>query len=75
MACIRKYRRSWVVDWRDPSGKRFIETIEGDRQDAENRLAEVVKSGKAPASKRLTFKEQAEWWLENSAEGSVKRST
>ena len=63
MACVRKYRGSWVVDWRDPSGKRFIETAD-DKDTAERRLAEVIKSGKAPASKRLTFKEYGEWWLE-----------
>jgi hypothetical protein len=49
MACVRKYRGSWVVDWRDPTGKRFIEAAE-DKEAAENRLAEVIKSGKAPAS-------------------------
>lgn len=35
MACVRKWRGSWVVDWRDPSGQRFIETVEGDREQAE----------------------------------------
>jgi hypothetical protein len=29
MACVRKWRGAWVVDWRDPSGKRFIETVDG----------------------------------------------
>ena len=74
MACVRKYRGSWVVDWRDPSGKRFIEAAE-DKEAAENRLAEVIKSGKAPASKRLTFKEYGEWWLENCAKSAIKEST
>ena len=75
MACVRKWRGSWVVDWRDPSGKRFIETVEGDRDAAEQRLAEIVKTGKQPASKRLTFKEYGEWWLENCAKSAVKEST
>jgi integrase len=74
MACVRKYRGSWVVDWRDPSGRRFIEAAE-DKEAAENRLAEVIKSGKAPASKRLTFKEYGDWWLENCAKSAVKEST
>jgi hypothetical protein len=73
MACVRKYRGSWVVDWRDPTGKRFIEAAE-DKEAAENRLAEVIKSGKAPASKRLTFKEYGEWWLENCAKSAIKKA-
>ena len=75
MACVRKWRGSWVVDWRDPSGKRFIETVDGDRDVAERRLSEVVRTGKQPASKRLTFKEYAEQWLETSAKGNIKDST
>jgi hypothetical protein len=55
MACVRKWRGSWVVDWRDPNGKRFIETVDGDRDAAERRLGEVIKTGKQPACKRLTF--------------------
>jgi integrase len=74
MACVRKWRGSWVVDWRDPSGKRFIEAAE-DKQAAENRLAEVIKSDKAPASKRLTFKEYGDSWLQNCAKGTIKDST
>jgi len=74
MACVRKYRGSWVVDWRDPSGKRFIEAA-SDKGAAEKRLAEVIKSGKAPASKRLTFKEYGDWWLENVAKPAIKAST
>ena len=75
MACVRKWRSVWVVDWRDPSGKRFIETVDGDRDAAERRLAEVVHTGKQPASKRLAFKDYAEQWLESSAKGNIKDST
>ena len=75
MACVRKWRGSWVVDWRDPSGKRFIETVDGDRDAAERRFAEVVHTGKQPASKRLTFKDYAEQWLETTAKGNIKDST
>jgi integrase len=74
MACIRKWRGSWVVDWRDPTGKRFIEAAE-DKEAAENRLAEVIRTGKAPASKRLIFKECGDWWLENCAKSVIKEST
>jgi len=74
MACVRKWRGKWVVDWRDPSGKRFIEAAE-DKSAAENRLAEVIRSDKAPASKRLTFREYADGWLKTTAKGSIKAST
>ena len=75
MACVRKWRGSWVVDWRDPSGKRSIETVDGGRDSAERRLAEVVSTGKQSASKKLTFKDYGEWWLENCAKGNIKAST
>lgn len=74
MACVRKYRGSWVVDWRDPSGRRFIEAQE-DKQTAERRLAEVINSGKAPSSKKIAFKDRAEWWLENVARQRIRSST
>ena len=75
MACVRKWGSKWVVDWRDPAGKRFIETIEGDRDAAKRRLGEILKSGEQAASKRLTFKEYGDWWLENCAKGNIKRAT
>jgi len=74
MACIRKWRGRWVVDWRDPSGKRFIEAV-ADKTAAENRLVEVIKSGKAPASKRETFRQVADAWFQNVVKGSIKEST
>lgn len=75
MACVRKWRGKWVVDWRDPSGKRFIETVDGDRDAAKRRLGEILKSGEQAASKKVTFKDYAERWLENYAKGAIKQST
>ncbi|MDH3442636.1 MAG: site-specific integrase [Deltaproteobacteria bacterium] len=75
MACVRKWRGKWVVDWRDPSGKRFIETVDGDRDAAKRRLGEILKTGEQAASKRLTFKDYAERWLENFAKATIKQST
>ena len=76
MACVRKWRGKWVVDWRDPrSGKRFIETVDGDRDAAKRRLGEILKAGEKSASKRLTFEAYGKWWLENCAKGSIKDST
>lgn len=74
MACVRKYRGSWVCDWRDPSGKRYIEA-HPNKEAAERRLSDVIRSGKQGASKRLSFKDYADWWLENCAKGVVKEST
>lgn len=64
-----------MCDWRDPSGKRYIETVDGDRAAAERRLAEIVRSGKQGANKRLTFEEYGDWWLENCAKSQIKDST
>lgn len=74
MACVRKYRGAWVVDWRDPTSRRFIE-VQPDKESAERRLAEVLNAGKAPASKRISFRERAEWWLEKVAKVSIRAST
>jgi integrase len=76
MACVRKYRGHWVVDWRDPiTKKRAIEAVEEDTRDAaKRRLAEILKTGEQIGSK-ATFKEYGDWWLENCAKGSIKDST
>jgi integrase len=76
MACVRKYRGHWVVDWRDPiTKKRAIEAIEEDtREAAKRRLAEILKTGEQVGSK-ATFKEYGDWWLENCAKGAIKEST
>jgi Phage integrase, N-terminal SAM-like domain len=76
MACVRKYRGHWVVDWRDPiTKKRAIEVVEEDtREAAKRRLAEILKTGEKIGSK-MTFKEYGDWWLENCAKGTVKAST
>jgi integrase len=76
MACVRKYRGHWVVDWRDPiTKKRAIEAVEEDtREAAKRRLAEILKTGEHVGS-RTTFKEHGDWWIENCARGSVKEST
>lgn len=75
MACVRRWRDRWVVDWRDENGKRHIEAVDGKRDDAERRLAEIVDRGKKPVNKNLKFREYGEWWLENCERGTVKEST
>src|SRR5262249_15040148 len=76
MACVRKYRGHWVVDWRDPiTKKRAIERVEEDTREAGKRqLAEILKTGEQIGSK-ATFKEYGDWWLENCAKGAIKAST
>jgi integrase len=63
MACIRKRRGKWVVDYRDTLGKRKWITVEGSREDAENELARVIKGGKQPVNRKITFRAYAESWL------------
>jgi integrase len=76
MACVRKYRGHWVVDWRDPiTKKRAIEAVEEDsREAAKRRLAEILKVGEQLGTK-AAFKEYGDWWLENCAKGVIKEST
>jgi integrase len=76
MACVRKYRGKWVVDWRDPlTKKRSIEAVEENtREAAKRRLAEIIRTDERITTK-ATFKEYGTWWLENCAKGTVKAST
>ncbi|MDQ3581677.1 MAG: site-specific integrase [Pseudomonadota bacterium] len=43
MACIRKRRGKWVLDYRDQQGRRHWETVEGNRKAADRVLAERVR--------------------------------
>jgi integrase len=75
MACIRKRRGSWVVDYRDSKGQRHWETKDS-KKEAQDRLAELLKGEKeSEAIETRSFKEYGEWWLENCAKGSIKEST
>lgn len=75
MACIKKRRGKWVVDYRNESGRRKWET-KPDKKSAQDRLAEILK---APTTEVVidtrTVKEYGDWWLENVAKGSIKEST
>lgn len=75
MACVRKWRGKWIVDWRDPNTRKRTIEAQLDKDSAERRLAEVINSGKLGASKRTTFKEIADDWLENTAKSQIKAST
>jgi len=75
MACIKKRRGKWVVDWRDSKGRRHWET-KADKKVAQDRLAEILSSDQPeqPLETR-TFQEYGDWWLENVAKGAIKAST
>jgi hypothetical protein len=42
MACVKKRRGKWVVDYRDSGGHRHWET-KNDKKAAQDRLAEILK--------------------------------
>ncbi len=75
MACIKKRRGKWVVDYRNSSGQRRWET-KLDKKAAQVRLSEILKGEniEQPIETR-SFKEYGGWWLENVAKGSIKEST
>ena len=75
MACIKKRRGKWVVDWRDAQGRRHWETM-ADKKSASDRLAEVLKNqGVTLATDDRTVKEYGGWWLEKIAKLAIKAST
>jgi integrase len=75
MACIKKRRGKWVVDYRDSQGRRHWETKE-DKKSAQDRLSEILKGQDTIAvAENRTFKEYGEWWLDNCAKGAIKAST
>ena len=75
MACIKKRRGQWVVDYRDSHGRRHWET-KPNQKAAKERLAEIL-SGDQPEQplETRTFQEYGNWWLENVAKMSIKAST
>ena len=75
MACVRRWRDSWVVDWRDPNTRKRTIEAQPDKDSAERRLADVIQSGKIVSNKRISFKERADEWLETTAKSQIKAST
>jgi len=78
MACIRKRRGKWVIDYRDQFGKRHWETCSS-KKEAEERLAEVLLEIRAgtfsPARGTMLFKDLASLWFENHAKLNVRPNT
>ena len=75
MACIRKRRGKWVIDYRDTAGKRRWETATGNRKDAEERLAKIAGGGYKAIDGKRTFEEYAKDWMETHVKANTKMST
>ena len=73
MACVRKWRGEWVVDWYDNQRKRHREKVSS-KEDGFRRLAEIEETDKARPLTG-TLQEYGEWWLVNHAKHTVKLST
>ena len=67
MACVRKRREKWVIDFYDQFGKRHWETIGTNKKEAESvlakRLLDVGKNVYRPQNKAKTFEEVTEEWF------------
>jgi len=79
MACVRKRRGKWVIDFYDQFGDRHWETVGTNKKEAEERLAErILKIGKGdytnPKDRKITFSVLAERWL-TSREGKIRPIT
>lgn len=79
MACVRKRRGKWVIDFYDQFGKRHWETVGKNKKEAEERLAErtveIHKGAYNPALSKTVLREYAERWLETYAKVNLKAST
>src|SRR5438876_9911763 len=66
MACIRRRRNRWVVDWRDPLGKRRWVSC-ASRKEAETVLEETLREARHPArptvDTNITFVDYARRWI------------
>src|SRR5215471_6594283 len=74
MACIRKRRGKYVVDYRDNLGVRRWITHDT-RKDAEKELGKILNREKKAVDEKATVKERAEQWLETEAKARLKPST
>lgn len=75
MACTKNRRGKWVLDYRDVTGRRRWETVQGTRKDAEDRLAKIIGSGYKVIDSKRTFEDYAKEWMNIYAKAHVKAST
>ena len=76
MACVRKRRGKWVIDFYDQFGDRHWETVGTNKKEAEERLSErILEIGKrdytVPKDRKAPFSVVAEGWLA-SREGKIR---
>ena len=78
MACIRKRRGKWVLDYRDQQGRRHWETVEGNRKAADELLAQRIREvgrGTYQAPHELVdFETLAQAFLQH-AKGTTRETT
>jgi integrase len=79
MACVRKRRNKWVLDYRDQNGVRHWETVEGTRRDADEllakRLQEIGKGEYRARSEEKTFEELAQAYIAGHVRVNVRDTT
>ncbi len=67
MACVRKHRGKWVIDYRDATGKRHVEVSGTNKKEAERKLRHVLNQIETgayrPDGKKKPFKEYSEDWI------------
>src|SRR5262245_42367878 len=77
MACVRKYRGEFVVDYRDADGTRRIERVSS-KSDGLEKLAEITKSLRQgtfdPNRAKMLFKDYGATWLQ-SRRSEITQST
>lgn len=79
MACVRKRRGKWVIDFYDQFGKRHWETVGTNKKEAEEKLAtrllEISSSTFNPGKGMVVFSELALAWFQNHAKVNVRPNT
>jgi len=80
MACVRKRRDKWVIDFYDQFGKRHVETVGRNKKEAEEKLAQrtldIRKGAYNPNLSKVLLVEYCKTWLETYAQvNNLKGST
>lgn len=80
MACVKKRRGKWVLDYRDQNGVRRWETLkDGTRKDADallaQRMQEVGRGDYRPIAEEKTFEELKDAYVKGHVEVNVRFAT
>ena len=67
MACVRKHRGKWVIDYRDATGQRHVEVSGTNKKEAERQLRQVLNQiddgTYRPDGKKMKFSDYATAWV------------